>query len=265
MAIEINNLHHSVRGKTLLSEISATISQARVVGIIGPNGAGKSTLLKCISGLINTQNCISLNGQPLESYGDLQLAQIRAALPQDSSLNFPFKAQDIVTMSFALSALSKDRQERLVRRCLGMMSAAQLANRNFQSLSGGEKQRIHLARVMAQLLQHDAAEQPRYLLLDEPTAPLDMKHQIGLFQQLRQLLTANIATIAVIHDINLAAACCDEIWVMQAGQLIKQGPPNQVISQTMMQDVFGVNVDVNYLHPHALPVISHAADAITSN
>ncbi len=252
-----------IRSKILLSAVSLSVTKPKIVGVIGPNGAGKSTLLKCMSGLITTRDHIRVNGRPLESYGQLELAKIRAALPQESSLNFPFKAQDIVAMSFALSALSQTRQQQLVQQCLTMMSASELAGRNFQSLSGGEKQRIHLARVIAQLLQHDASEQLRFLLLDEPTAPLDMKHQLGLFRHLRQLLTANIVTIAVIHDINLAAACCDEIWVMQAGRLIKQGAPSEVISQTLMQDVFDVHVDVNYLHQQSLPVISHAPDAIT--
>ncbi len=263
MGIVIKNLNHHIGGKALLKNVSTTINQAKVIGVIGPNGAGKSTLLKCLSGLIVTQDSIEVNNRPLASYGHLELAQIRAALPQESSLNFPFRAKDIVAMSFALSSLSQAKQDDLVHTCLSMMSATGLAERNFQNLSGGEKQRIHLARVVAQLLQHDSSTHMRYLFLDEPTAPLDMKHQILLFQHLRQLVTANITTFAVIHDINLAAACCDEIWVMQSGQLIKQGVPSEVISQALMQEVFDVHVAVSFLQDPSRPVINHIPNPIT--
>lgn len=258
MSLQVHHLNHAVAGKLLLHDISAQVNQAKVIGIIGPNGAGKSTLLKCLSALIPSRGRITLNDQPLEAYTPLALAQVRAALPQESHLNFPFAAADVVGMSFALSAISVVEQEQLVDSCLSMVAAQHLAQRNFLSLSGGEKQRVHIARVLAQVLQHDASEVMRFLLLDEPTAPLDLKHQFRLFQQLHQLVTQNITSIVVIHDINLAASHCDEIWVVNRGRLVAQGMPSQVISRELMNTVFEVDIDVSLSGQHQRPIIHHS-------
>ncbi len=265
MSISIKDLNFSIKGssksrtqnKQLLKGVNASVETAKLVGIIGPNGAGKSTLLNCLSGLLNSKESIQLNNRWLESYTHKDLAKVRAALPQASNLSFPFIAKDIVGMSFALSAISIQQQYKLINYCLDMMSASDLAMRNYLSLSGGEKQRIQLARVLAQLLQNDSKEQMRLLLLDEPTAPLDLKYQFQLFRHLKQFVKQNITTITVIHDINLAAAYCDEIWVMQDGQLISQDKPQQVISNTMMKKVFDVDVNIAFHQNQLLPIISN--------
>ena len=257
MSLIVNNLSHAVPGKMLLKNISVAVNQAKVIGIIGPNGAGKSTLLKCLTALLPSQGCIELNGQTLERYTPLELAKIRAALPQESHLNFPFPSADVVGMSFALSAVSLAQQTQLIESCLSRVAAQHLAQRNFLSLSGGEKQRIHLARVLAQLLQHDPSQAMRFLLLDEPTAPLDLKHQFQLFAQLQQLVTHNITSIVVIHDINLAASYCDEIWVINNGRLVCQDVPQRVISQQLMKTVFEVDIDVSLSGQQQRPIIHH--------
>jgi len=265
MSLIIKNLNFSVKGKNqikqLLKNINANIDSAKLVGIIGPNGAGKSTLINCISGLVPTYNNIKLNNQALETYAQMDLAKIRAALPQASPLSFPFMAKDIVAMSFAMSAVSLAEQNQVITDCLAMMSAIGLADRSYLNLSGGEKQRVQLARVFAQLLHNkssnQSSEQMRLLLLDEPTAPLDLKYQFQLFKHLKAFVNQRITTIVVIHDINLAATYCDEIWVMKDGELIKQGRPHEVISNTMMKEVFEVDVNISYQNNQLLPVISN--------
>ena len=257
MSLTVKNLNYSVHKKQLLKDINSAIDSAKLVGIIGPNGAGKSTLLNCISGLISTQANIELNNKPLESYSDSSLAKVRAALPQSSGLTFPFKAKDIVAMSFALSAISTDQQKQYINQSLDVLSATGLADRNYLNLSGGEKQRVQLARVFAQLLPQKDSDQMRFLLLDEPTAPLDLKFQFKLFAHLKKLIAKNITTIAVVHDINLAATYCDEIWVMQAGEMINQDRPRQVISSAMMKEVFDVDVDIQYHQNQLRPIISN--------
>lgn len=247
MGLHINNLSHHVGERYLLEHITAHIEQPALIGVIGPNGAGKSTLLNCMTGLLPTSGCIQLNGQPLESYRQAGLAAVRAVLAQENHLNFPFLARDIVGMSFAFSALSIQQQEQLMSDCLDVVSAGELAGRSFLSLSGGEKQRIHIARVLAQLLQHNTQHHLRYLFLDEPTAPLDLKHQLQLFAHLQQLKQHNICIITVIHDINLAASCCDELWVMHEGRLTKRGTPQQVVSKALMRDVFEANVNISLM------------------
>ena len=257
MGLVVQNLSRQVPGKMLLKSVSVEVNEPKVIGIIGPNGAGKSTLLKCLSGLMPTQQHIALNDRFIESYSTLELAQVRAALPQESHLNFPFPVQDVVGMSFALSAISQQRQNQLIESCLSMVAAQHLAERNFLSLSGGEKQRVHIARVMAQLMQHEASESMRYLLLDEPTAPLDLKHQFQFFNQLNQLVAQNICSIVVIHDINLAASYCDEIWVIHHGRLVSQAAPEQVISVDLMKTVFEVDIEVTHYGSPQRPVINN--------
>jgi iron complex transport system ATP-binding protein len=245
MGLHITELSHRIGQKHLLKDINAGIYEPMLIGIIGPNGAGKSTLMNCLTGLLPTQGAIELNGRCLETYGEAELASIRAVLAQDNHLNFPFLAGDIVGMSFAFSALSNTRQQQLIDQCLEVVSANGLAKRHFLSLSGGEKQRIHIARVLAQLLQHEPGNHLRYLFLDEPTAPLDLKHQLQLFNHLQDLKEHNICIITVIHDINLAAASCDQLWVMHEGRLVRQGTPDQVISKTLMNEVFEVDVGIS--------------------
>lgn len=211
MSLSVNHLNYTVGSKQLLNDISVVINEPKIIGIIGPNGAGKSTLVKCLSGLLETVNAIELNGQKIESFSPAELARIRAALPQESHLTFPFPVKDVVGMSFALSATSKQHQDKLIHQCLKKVAAIELADRKFLSLSGGEKQRVHLARIFAQLMQHQTSDEMRFLMLDEPTAPLDMKHQFSLFKELIEFKSLNLSSIVVIHDINLAASYCDEI------------------------------------------------------
>jgi iron complex transport system ATP-binding protein len=256
MSLHVSQLNHHRGGQTLLQNINARIDEPVLIGIIGPNGAGKSTLLHCLTGLVPTRQNITLNDQPLETYSQTALAGLRAVLAQDNHVNFPFLAKDIVGMSFAFSSLSSEQQAALTRQCLDMVSANALADRQFLSLSGGEKQRIHLARVMAQLLQDEPSEAMRYLFLDEPTAPLDLKHQHQLFKHLKQLRKQNICVITVIHDINLAAACCDQLWVMHDSRLTHQGTPQEVITAELMKQVFGVEVHISSGPSSAKPVIS---------
>ncbi len=257
MSLSVSQLNYSVSSKQLLTDINVALTKPGVIGIIGPNGAGKSTFLKCLSGFILTQGAIELNQRKIESYSPAELAMVRAALPQESHLTFPFPAKDVVGMSFALSAVSKRQQNELIHQCLEKVAALELADRNFLSLSGGEKQRVHLARIFAQLMQHQPSDAMRFLMMDEPSAPLDMKHQFQLFNELTQFKNLNLSSIVVIHDINLAASYCDEIWVIDSGKLVSQARPREVITQSMMKQVFDVNIEVSHHGNHATPVISN--------
>lgn len=244
MALKIDNLNYSVSSKALLADIHIAVNEPKIIGIIGANGAGKSTLLNCMSGLLPTKQSILLNNQWLENYTNLELASHRAALPQQSKLNFPFQVSDVVAMSFAYQSLDKSEQEELIEYCLDKMSASHLKDRNYLNLSGGEKQRVQIARVWAQLLSQKDINQLRFLYLDEPTAPLDLKHQFQLFDHLTELKQQNIAVITVLHDLNLAASYCDEIWVISNGQMVTKGSPAEVISKQMLKQVYDVDLDV---------------------
>lgn len=244
MTLNIENLNYCVANKHLLNNINAKVDKAQLIGIIVANGAGKSTLLNSLCGLNTCSKAIKINGQYIEQYNPLELAKFRAVLPQQTELNFPFKVREIVAMSFALSSTSDEERNSIITKCLSIMSAQHLAERNFLNLSGGEKQRVHIARVLAQLMNNEGSQSRQLLFLDEPTAPLDLKYQYQLFDFLITLKKRDITTFTVIHDLNLAATYCDELWVMKSGQLIETGPANQVITQSMLNDVFDVKLKV---------------------
>ncbi len=252
MILNVKNLNYALGSKQLLNNININIEKPQLIGIIGANGAGKSTLLNCLCGLNTCHESIEINGQLIEHYALSELAECRAVLPQHTNLNFPFMAHEIVAMSFALCAISNAKKDQIILECLEAMSAKHLSSRNFLNLSGGEKQRVHIARVLAQLMINKNTQHKQILFLDEPTAPLDLKYQYQLFDYLKTLKNDKTTTITVIHDLNLAATYCDELWVMKDGRLIEKGSPNQLITQSMLNEVFDVNLDVTLRHktPH---------------
>lgn len=240
MTLKVKQLNYRIGSKQLLKDISLSIEQPQLIGVVGANGAGKSTLLNCLSGLYHSNHKVELNGCPIESYNQLELAKQRAFLTQDNSLNFPFLARQIVAMSFALSAISIERQQQIIEQCLAITGSEQLADRQFLELSGGERQRVHIARVLAQLLQHKS-DQTRYLFLDEPTAPLDLKHQFLLLDYLKTLHQQNIVVIIILHDLNLAAAYCEHIWLMKDSQIIKNDCAEKALTVDHIHQAYEVS------------------------
>ncbi len=240
MSIEVKNLSVVKSGKSLLSDINFEINSPQLIGIIGENGAGKSTLMHCLSGLETSEQQIRLNRQWLESYSNRELAQLRAVLPQSNDLIFPFQAREVVRLGLSLSSLSIEQQDELVNHCLQEVDAYGFAQKNYLYLSGGEKQRIQLARVLVQLYSSDAKS--RYLLLDEPTSALDLKHQVSVLRLLKQLTKRNIGVFIIIHDLNLASLFCDRILLLKHGELVKFDKPENIIDQPLISQTFETDV-----------------------
>lgn len=236
-----------IRDKTLLKDISLTIKPGEVLAVLGPNGAGKSTLLKLLSAELKpSQGKITLNNKPLNTWTSAEQARLRAVLPQSSRLSFPFSAEEVVMMGRTPYRHSQTRRqnEQAVHAALQSAHVEHLAQRLFTSLSGGEQQRVQLARVLAQLWQVDS-EQARYLLLDEPTSALDLAHQhhvLGLAQHLAK--TWNLGVLAVLHDLNLAALYADQIAILNQGRLQAYGEPQATLSPSQIQQAFAVDVEV---------------------
>jgi len=243
--IDIQNLKFAYSDKLIINNINLSFSVGEFVGIIGPNGAGKSTLLKLMLGILKTPaEFIQLNNKSLIEYPKKELGKFIAYVPQETEFSFSFTVKEIVQMGRypylkGIAFVSAD-DETIVNDAMEKMEILDFATRKFNELSGGEKQRVVIASALAQ--------QPKILLLDEPTSALDLHHQIDIYTILKTLQKeTGMTTIVVTHDINLAAQFCDRILLMNKGEIIKDGAPDEVLQFRLLQEIFGVKVyiDIN--------------------
>ena len=227
----------------VLKDVSLKVNKGEFVGIIGPNGSGKTTLINIIDGILTPQEGeIWIDGIPCNKLKREKLARIIAVVSQESLIIFPFTVQEIVLMGRA-PHLSKWRFEgetdfRIARQAMEMTDTLSLMNRSMNALSGGERQRVLIARALAQ--------EPQIMLLDEPTAFLDIKHQIDFFDLVKTLNKEQALTvIAVTHDINLASLYCDRIILLRSGCIHCMGSPDEVIDESNIKEVYETNVTVD--------------------
>ncbi|MCL4169000.1 UNVERIFIED_CONTAM: hypothetical protein GTU68_027587 [Idotea baltica] len=216
------------------------------MAIIGPNGAGKSSLLKAIAGDLTYSGSISIQG--LSETPTLRARQV-AVLPQLSLLNFPYRVSEVVGLSRIPHNTGRKRDDKIVKDALKLMDISFLTNRLYTELSGGEKQRVQLARVLAQIWsREDAPAESRLLLLDEPTTALDLGHQQQLMSAIRTLAQQGVTVVMVLHDINLAAHYADNILALLCSQQLAFGSVNEVITAPNIKSLFGVDAKV-IMHP----------------
>ncbi|QUW03927.1 heme ABC transporter ATP-binding protein [Chloracidobacterium validum] len=245
-------------GKPLLDQVSVKFVPGEVTALLGPNGAGKSTLLKVLSGdLAPTQGAVYLDGRPLASWSLLERARRRAVLPQESSLAFPFTAFEVVLLGRAPHvALRETPQDaEIARQAMKQTSTEHLAGRSYPSLSGGERQRVQFARSLAQIWDALPDGAARWLLLDEPTASLDLAHQYEAMAVARQLAQDGVGVIVVLHDLNLAAYAADYVVLLERGRVAAEGRPEEVLTAERIRLVFGLEVLVSRHPRHGQPCI----------
>ncbi len=228
---------------TLLDDINVVLRGGETVAIVGPNGAGKSTLLRALSG---NQRCstgeIYLKGRTLASFAPRELAQHRAVLSQHINVSFPFTVEDIVAMG--TGERSRAAAQPLIDTAIGELGLDALRYRELPTLSGGEQQRAHFARVLVQLSCGEQEYGPGVMLLDEPTSSLDLRHQIGLLEIARRRAREGFAVIAVLHDLNLAIRFADRLIVLSGGHLHADGRTTDTITADLIRDVFKVETAV---------------------
>jgi len=247
MSLTLENVSYGVRGKTLVHDLSFDVKPGQVLAVVGPNGAGKSTSLKLLCGdLAPTAGRTRINGQLQNRFTPMQLARLRAVLPQASNIVFRFRVHEIVAMGCMPHGEppASDRSCAIVDEAMHMAACWDLRGRDFTTLSGGEQQRVQMARVIAQIWPQRACDQPRYLLLDEPTSALDLVHQIVVMKVVKQFAGMEYGVMAVLHDLNLAWAYADQIVVLEDGQIRAQGAPDDVLEEHLIEDVWGVPVDI---------------------
>lgn len=231
-----------VRHKTLLDDVSLELQTGRILAVVGPNGAGKSTLLQVLGGeLAASGGQVVLEDEPLVSWPRRERARRLAVLPQHSTLNFPFTVFDVVLMGRTphLKGSERAHDYDVVQTALAAVNLSEFAERLYLTLSGGERQRVQFARVLAQLWDAPALG-GCYLLLDEPTASLDLAHQHQLLAMVQSLARQGVGVMVVLHDLNLAAQYSDQMVVLKAGQRLAAGTPHEVLTPDVIERAFAM-------------------------
>lgn len=243
MNLEVRGLSFSFGDKKVLSDLSFTANAGEFLGLMGPNGSGKTTLLRCIMNYLPVDGSkILIDDRELSGFSSVELAKTFAVVPQASATDFIFTAHDIVMMGrtpHISSRLARSTREdaRVVEEAMKATNTWQFATRQFSELSGGERQRVIIARAIAQ--------DPKALLLDEPTVYLDINGQIEVMDLIKRLNhERGMTTIAVLHDVNLAARYCDRIALLSDGRLEAIGTPKDVLTAENVQNVYEVSVIV---------------------
>jgi iron complex transport system ATP-binding protein len=228
-------------GREVLRGVDLTVAAGEVVGLVGPNGAGKTTLLRVASRVLAPQSGrASWDGRPLSDYSRRDLSRAIAVVPQDTAIPFPFRAGELVVMGRVphQSLVGFDRAEDVAHAhaALARVGIDHLADRSVFELSGGERQLVAFARALTQ----DA----RLLLLDEPTAFLDLRHRVDVLSVVRALASQGRAALVVSHDLNLAARSCDRLAVLHDGRIVASGAPEEVLTRELLADVYETDVDI---------------------
>lgn len=242
--LSVESLCVKVGDRQLLDDVSLSVAAGQTVAVVGPNGAGKTTLLRALVGDIQGQvGQVLLHDKPLVAWPAQQRARLLSVLPQASNLNFPFQVREVVMLGRLPHSSGVRHDEDIVEQALQAVDISHLAQRIYTTLSGGEKQRVHLARVLAQVWQ----QQPqfdRFLLLDEPTAALDLAHQSSVLAAARTMAQQGVGVLVILHDLNLAAQFADSVIMLRDGKVFAAGSPEQTLNQKNIEAVFDVQVDI---------------------
>lgn len=248
MTLAAHNASLRLSGVTLLDNASIELQPGEVTAVLGPNGAGKTSLLRVLVGELALQDgSVTLSGKALALWPARLKARSVAVLPQHSLLDFPFTASEVVLLGRTPHETGKQRDEQIVTEALAAVDATHLAARFYTQLSGGEKQRVQLARVLAQIWDREP-DNNRFLILDEPTSSFDLAHQQLTLDVVRQLAGDGVGVLMVLHDLNLAARCADRIVLMCGGLVVQSGSPHEVLNTQTISSVFGVDVSIG-IHP----------------
>lgn len=239
--------------RVLLADIALRLAPGEFVAVLGENGAGKTTLLRALAGerlapALRASGSVRINGRPIGRYSAAQRARLRAVLPQHADAAFAFTALEVAALGRYAFGGDGREDRAIARRALALADGSHLAERELPTLSGGERARVHMAAAFAQLWEREAIE-PRYLLLDEPTAALDLAHQHHLLACARAFAQERaIGVLAILHDLNLAAQYADRVFVLRDGRLLAQGAPAEVFTPALIAEGFAVAARV-LAHP----------------
>lgn len=240
------DISYSIAKKQILKNISVDFVPGEFAMILGPNGSGKSSFLKIFSGEINKfSGTVMYNEKSIHHISKEELAKYRAVLSQQPELSFPLTVDEVVMMGryphFTFSPNKKDFT--ICDEVINLMNLHSFKERNYMTLSGGEKQRVQYARVLAQIWEKPV-NGCRYLFLDEPLNNLDIKYQQEFLQVAKTLKNEDTVLVAVMHDINLAIQHADKLVFFKEGELVTQGKPHEILNESLIETVFGVQTTI---------------------
>ena len=238
MNITAENIKMKIGDNEILKGVSIDSKNREFVGIIGPNGSGKSTLLKSIYRILKPNDgCIKLDDMDISKMSIKESAKKMAVVSQHNYYNFDFTVKEVVSMGRSphKKNLERDNIEdfEIVKESLQKVGMSEFSNRSFSTLSGGEQQRVILARALAQ--------KTPCLILDEPTNHLDIKYQLSLLNIVKSL---DLTVISAIHDLNIASMYCDRLFVMKDGQIVASGPPQDILTKELIKEIYEIDVEI---------------------
>jgi iron complex transport system ATP-binding protein len=240
MTLQASALTVRRSGRLLLDAVDVSLAAGSLTVVLGPNGAGKSTLLHLLAGLERPDaGSVRLGNQPLLSIDALERARRLAVMTQDQPLDFAFNVEEVVLLGAYPLGLGRAEERAHCHQGLQRLELQALAARNYLSLSGGEQQRVQLARVLAQ-----CGEETVVLLLDEPVSAMDLRHQHLCLRQLRTLADAGAAVLVILHDLALAARYADRVLLLKQGQVLAQGAMLDTMTPSCLSRLFDVRVEV---------------------
>nr|WP_233253415.1 heme ABC transporter ATP-binding protein [Paracoccus binzhouensis] len=249
-------IHVSLGRKEILHGVSVEARAGEITAIVGPNGSGKTTLMRCLTGELACRGRITLDGRDLAAMPPEEQARRRGVLPQAAALSFPFTVAEVVRIGLEARG---ERADGLVPAALAAVDLPGFSGRLYQELSGGEQQRVQLARVLAQVWQPVDAEGPRWLLLDEPVSSLDIAHQLTVMRLAADYARRGGGVVAVMHDLNLTALFARHLILMSGGRVLRQGRPDQVLTDETLSLAYGCRLRVNTAPESGIWVLPHAA------
>ena len=249
MSLNLESVSLKLDNRQILKDVSLEINEGEIVSVIGPNGAGKSTLLNVLTGDINPDSGeISYDNKQLNQISIQERAFTRSVMSQMQTLVFNFSVKDVIEMGWLQRGNSDFSNnfsmafENVTKEC----NVHNLIHRKFNSLSGGEQRRVHFARTLLQLWRPSESNDPRYLLLDEPTANLDLSSEMLLMNILKKRASLNVGILVILHDLNLASHFADKIAIIKDGEIMAFGEPEKIMEDAFLTSIYDVPIKVKH-------------------
>jgi len=244
VSFQVEDISLYMGDKKLIANVSLNVIPGELLAVLGPNGAGKSTLFKVMAGEYqHYSGSMLLNNTRFEDYVGRTRASLLGVLPQSSQLNFAFSVFEVVMLGRLPHSSGRIRDREIAYQAMEQVAVGHLAQALYPSLSGGEKQRVQLARVLCQIWE-EVPGQSRYLLLDEPTSALDLAHQHHTLALAKELAAQGVGVMSILHDLNLAAQYADRILLLGDGKVVAQGLVDETLSADKISTLYGIDVEV---------------------
>ena len=249
MSLNLESVSLKLDNRQILKDVSLEINEGEIVSVIGPNGAGKSTLLNVLTGDINPDSGeISYDNKQLNQISIQERAFTRSVMSQMQTLVFNFSVKDVIEMGWLQRGNSdfSNNFSMAFKNVTKECNVHNLIHRKFNSLSGGEQRRVHFARTLLQLWRPSESNDPRYLLLDEPTANLDLSSEMLLMNILKKRASLNVGILVILHDLNLASHFADKIAIIKDGEIMAFGEPEKIMEDAFLTSIYDVPIKVKH-------------------